>query len=93
MLDYPPVIFIKRNNCGSSSKLNSCFSGFIAMALISASFIGSISYRCARKIARRSTLCSLPKQSKSLPEAVTRTRLQVSQKLWLCGEIKPILAL
>ena len=33
----------------------------------------------------------LPRQGCSTPEAVTRTRLQSSQKLWVKGVMKPIL--
>jgi hypothetical protein len=33
---------------------------------------------------------SPPKHSSNRPWAVRRTRLRLAQKLWLCGEIKPI---
>ena len=40
-----------------------------------------------------SILSSWPKHKYSSPLQVMRTRLQLSQKLWLCGEINPIFVL
>ncbi len=44
----------------------------------------------ARRGARRSALSSWPRHMNSSPVQVTRTRLQLSQKLWVRGVMKPI---
>ena len=46
----------------------------------------------ARSGARRSAASSWPRHMKSWPVQVRRTRLQLSQKLWVIGVMKPSLS-
>src|SRR5690606_30202630 len=89
LVDQPPVMLMKRTTWTCSSVRKWCFSGLSCSAVIKASRSRSLSPGWRRIRLLRSSAPSSPRHSTSLPSAVTRTRLQLPQKLLLCGEMKP----
>jgi hypothetical protein len=69
----------------------SCPFGLIDMLFRIASTKGSSLLGLARKMGIKSTLSSCPKHKYNSPLHVILTRLQLSQKLCVWGEMKPIL--
>ena len=89
---HPPVTDMCRGCAGAAPRsiAKKCFSGLIAIAKSSAADSSSAG-RTDRIAARRSTISPPPRHGYSWPVAVTRTRLQPSQKLPVSGVMKPIL--
>ncbi|OMR55787.1 hypothetical protein AQ745_14595 [Burkholderia pseudomallei] len=82
-------MFMKRTMCGAS-RSNRCRSGLSGIAAAIAPRSRASSPGLVRSTSRSSAPCSLPRHSSRRPLAVTRTRLQSPQKLWLCGAITPM---
>jgi hypothetical protein len=87
----PPVMLMKRTSfCGAS--MNSWRSGLRSMARRMAALI-SLSVAPPRMRPRKSMRSSWPRQRCRMPSTVRRTRLQVSQKCWEMGVMKPTVKL
>ena len=88
---YPPVCDINRTTAGSARRKSKSWPfGFMRILSKIAFMSGASSLGCSRNNGIKSTLSSCPKHKYYSPLQVMRTRLQLSQKLWECGEIKPI---